>query len=209
MLHQQSCFAQSQYNDQYHSNCPWSQQQKKVIYIYHHAIYQLYTSWKLSFILASGIEYNGGIPLWSGVIDYQNELITPTFFMCNFAILLVKILKSHPCPKWSRVSPQPGETKPKYTSGFIIHVVKGFGWWFVEIGFIFWFINYSLMDWKVEKKTENNFRRPRKFVRKIRAWLVLSEQLKTIKNTPHPHNTQLWGMVVLNQLKTIKPSWYH
>ncbi len=65
------------------------------------------------------------------------------------------------------------------------------------------------MDWKVEKKTKNNFRRPRKFVRKISAWLVCSKQLNTIENTPHPHNTQLWGMVVLNQLKTIKPSWYH
>ncbi len=92
------------------------------------------------------------ILLRSGVIDYQNELIMPTFFTCNFAILLVKILKSHPCPKWSRVSPQPNETKPKRTSGFIIHVVKGFEWWFVDLGFIFWFIDYSLVNWKVEKK---------------------------------------------------------
>ncbi len=65
------------------------------------------------------------------------------------------------------------------------------------------------MDWKVEKKTKNNFRRPRNFVRKIRLWLVRSEQLNTIENTPHPNNTQLWGMVVLNQFKTIKPSQYH
>ncbi len=86
------------------------------------------------------------IPLQSGVIDYQNELITPTFFTCNFAILLVKIIKSHPCPT------QPDENKPKYTSGFIIHVVKGYGWWFVDLGFLFWFINYSLVDWKIEKK---------------------------------------------------------
>ncbi len=32
--------------------------------------------------------------------------------MRYFAILLVKIIKSHTCPKWSRGSPQPNETKP-------------------------------------------------------------------------------------------------
>ncbi len=87
------------------------------------------------------------IPLRSSVINYQNESIMP-----HFAILLGKILKSHPCPKWSRVYPHPNETKPKCTSGFIIHVVKGFGWWFVDLGLKSWFINYSLMDCKVEKK---------------------------------------------------------
>ncbi len=138
--------------------------------------------------LEEGTKWPSYIPLRSGIINYQNELITPTFFMCNFAVLLVKILKSHPCPKWSRVSPQPDETKPKCTSGFMIHVVKGFGWWFVDLGFIFWFINYSLMDWKVEKKTNNNFGRPCKFVCKIRAWLVRSKQLNVIENTPHPPN---------------------
>ena len=108
------------------------------------------------------------IPLRSGDIDYQNESITPTFFMCNFAILLVKILKSHPCPKWSRVSPQPDETKPKCTSGLFIHVVKGFGWWFVDSGFIFWFMNSEICGKEIflSKNVKNKFCRPRLFTPK-------------------------------------------
>ncbi len=72
-----------------------------------------------------------------------------------FTILLVKIIKSHPCPKWSRSSSQPNKIKPKCTSGFIIHVEKEPGWWFVDLGFMFWFINavfYGRVDWKVVKK---------------------------------------------------------
>ncbi len=85
--------------------------------------------------------------------------------MHYFAILLLKIIKSNPCPKWSRDSPKTYKTKPKCISGFIIHLVKGFGWWFVDLGFKFWFINaafYGWLDWKVVKKTKNDFRRPRK-----------------------------------------------
>ncbi len=86
------------------------------------------------------------IPLQSGVIDYQNESIMHNFFMHNFAILLVKMNKSNPCQKWSRGSPQPNDTNSKCTSGFIIHVTRGFGWWLVDFGCI---LMYGVKKWKV------------------------------------------------------------
>ncbi len=39
------------------------------------------------------------IPLLPGIIAHQKYAIMPQFFMHDFAILLVKIVKSHPCQK--------------------------------------------------------------------------------------------------------------
>ncbi len=64
--------------------------------------------------------------------------------MCDFAILLLKIVKSHPFQKWSRVSPQYSITKPKCTNSFIIHVAKGFGWWFADFSSIFMYYQWIL-----------------------------------------------------------------